>query len=99
MRELDNKELDFVGGAGDPLADPNSQILRQVMANAAWGAAFGIRGGLPGMAVGMAGGVAQTVIQGLLPRCLLMYRSLRYPWGQHGMVVKGKVVSSPTRMP
>ncbi|ECC1695096.1 microcin [Salmonella enterica subsp. salamae] len=64
MRELDNKELDFVGGAGDPLADPNSQILRQVMANAAWGAAFVIRGGLPGMAVGMAGGVAQTVIQG-----------------------------------
>ncbi|EAA8037481.1 microcin [Salmonella enterica subsp. enterica] len=64
MRELDNKELYFVGGAGDPLADPNSQILRQVMANAAWGAAFGIRGGLPGMAVGMAGGVTQTFIQG-----------------------------------
>lgn len=36
MRTLDNEQLNCVGGAGDPLADPNSQILRQVMANAAW---------------------------------------------------------------
>lgn len=31
MRELDNKELNIVGGAGDPLTDPNSQIMRQIM--------------------------------------------------------------------
>lgn len=35
MRELDNKELNIVGGAGDPLTDPNSQIMRQIMAGAA----------------------------------------------------------------
>lgn len=27
MRELDNKELDFVGGAGDPLADLTHRFL------------------------------------------------------------------------
>ncbi|MDZ5848905.1 hypothetical protein U4K67_26155, partial [Klebsiella pneumoniae] len=64
MRELDREELNCVGGAGDPLADPNSQIVRQIMSNAAWGAAFGARGGLGGMAVGAAGGVTQTVLQG-----------------------------------
>nr|AAA88772.1 microcin 24 precursor [Escherichia coli] len=63
MRELDREELNCVGGAGDPLADPNSQIVRQIMSNAAWGPPL-VPERFRGMAVGAAGGVTQTVLQG-----------------------------------
>ncbi|MBK4715438.1 MULTISPECIES: E492 group microcin [Tenebrionibacter/Tenebrionicola group] len=64
MRKLNIKGMISVGGAGDPLTDRNSDLIRQMMINAGWGAAFGITGGFPGMAAGAVAGVTQTVVQG-----------------------------------
>lgn len=64
MRRLNTNELFLTAGAGDPLTDANSDLIRQIMLGAGWGAAFGVTGGLPGMALGAVGGVTQTVVQG-----------------------------------
>lgn len=34
MRDLNSKELKSIGGAGDPLTDQNSQLIRQIMIGA-----------------------------------------------------------------
>ncbi|EAA7989006.1 hypothetical protein BRR55_25080 [Salmonella enterica] len=91
MRELDSKELNIVGGDGDPLTDPNSRIMRQIMAGAAWGATFGVRGGLSGIWLSEWEVVLlRLLFRGRLLRCLLMFRSQKFRWGQHGTVVKVK---------
>lgn len=68
MRELNPKELTLIGGAGDPLTDENSQLIRQIMVNFNWSVAFGIARGFPGMAAAGALAVTQTVVQGAMAR-------------------------------
>lgn len=81
MREVLRDEMYSIAGAGDPLADENSQLIRQIMRGAGWGAISGIRFGFPGMVGGALSSTAQTVIQGAMAKMPVNVPIPRVPLG------------------
>ncbi len=67
MIKRSDRDITFVGGVGDPLADPDSEIVKRIMSGAAWGATFGVYGELPGM--GAVAGIMQKSFKGLYHKC------------------------------
>lgn len=81
MRDLNSKELKSIGGAGDPLTDQNSQLIRQIMIGAGWGMIWGLPMGFPGMAAGALTATTQTVLQGAASRMPVKVPIPRVPMG------------------